>query len=189
MVSTDDEEIAQIAKKYSANIPFCRSRALSTDKVMTAPVLLEVLDEYVKLGQNFDYVCCLYPCAPFVTSKHLVEGMDILISSGIDAVVPVVKFSYPPQRCLVIRNGKIVMLHPENYNVRSQDLEPYYHDIGQFYCVKSSAVRKEKRLFCEHTLPLVLPESEVQDIDTIEDGRMAEMKYQILIKMGERSEI
>jgi N-acylneuraminate cytidylyltransferase len=187
MVSTDDEEIAKIAKKYGANIPFYRSKALSSDEAMTAPVLLEVLDEYVKMGQDFDNVCCLYPCAPFITSKHLMEGMDMLIASDVDAVVPVVKFSYPPQRCLVIRDGKIVMLHPENYNIRSQDLEPYYHDIGQFYCIKPSALRSEKRLFCERTLPLVLPESEVQDIDTIEDWKIAEIKYQLVIKMDKRS--
>jgi N-acylneuraminate cytidylyltransferase len=189
MVSTDDEEIAQISKKYKAKIPFYRSKALSSDEAMTAAVLLEVLDEYIKLGKEFDYVCCLYPCAPFVTSKHLTDGMDMLISSSIDAVVPVVKFSYPPQRCLVMRDENIVMLHPEYYNVRSQDLETYYHDTGQFYCIKSCALRKEKRLFCEHTMPLVLQESEIQDIDTIEDWKIAEIKYQILMKTGERSKM
>jgi N-acylneuraminate cytidylyltransferase len=189
MVSTDDEEVARVAKEYGAKIPFYRSKVLSSDIAMTAPVLIEVLDKYAKLGQNFDCVCCLYPCAPFVISEYLIKGMEALISSDIDAVVPVVKFSYPPQRSLVIKDGQIIMLHPENYDIRSQDFEPYYHDIGQFYCIRSSALRKEGKLFCNCTIPLVLPETEVQDIDTFEDWKMAETKYQILIKTGKRSKV
>jgi N-acylneuraminate cytidylyltransferase len=180
MVSTDDEEIAEIAKKYGANVPFYRSKELSSDLAMTAPVLVEVLGQYEKLGQNFDYTCCIYPCAPFISSQRLKEGMDLLLESGADSVLPVVKFSYPPQRCLVLRNGKLIMLYSENYNVRSQDLEPHYHDVGQFYCLKSMSLKKEEKLFCEYTLPIVFRESEMQDIDTEEDWKIAEMKYKIL---------
>lgn len=180
MVSTDDEEIAEVAKKYGASVPFFRSKEMSTDMAMTVPVLIEVLDEYKKLGQDFSHICCLYPCAPFVTAERLKDGMELLVNSGADSVLPVVKFGYPPQRCLVMRDDKLTMLYPENYNVRSQDLEPHYHDAGQFCCVKYDSLIKYERLFCEKTLPVILTEQEVQDIDTESDWIEAEIKYQIL---------
>ena len=182
MVSTDDAEIAEISRHYGANVPFFRSAETSTDMAMTVPVLLEVLDEYEKLGEIFDHICCLYPCAPFVTPERLKESMDLLASSGADSVLPVVKFSYPPQRCLVKRAGKLQMLWPENYNVRSQDLEPLYHDAGQFYCLKTEAIKTQQTMFCEHTLPIVLSDGEAQDIDTEEDWKEAEIKFHILEK-------
>ena len=180
MVSTDDDEIAKIAKAHGAAVPFFRSTEMSTDMAMTAPVLIEVFREYEKRGQIYDYVCCLYPCAPFVTSERLKQGMDLLIKSQADSVLPIVKFSYPPQRCLVIREGEASMLHPENYNVRSQDLEPLYHDAGQFYCLKSSSLISEQKLLCKRTMPLILSELEVQDIDLEDDWKQAETKYRIL---------
>jgi N-acylneuraminate cytidylyltransferase len=180
MVSTDDEEIAEISKKYGASVPFFRSAEMSTDMAMTIPVLIEVLNEYEKLGRCYEQLCCIYPCAPFVTAARLKEGMDLLLSSGADSVLPIVKFSYPPQRCLVIRNGAAEMLYPENYNVRSQDLEPIYHDAGQFYCSKAESLKTELKLYCKRTLPIVLTDSEVQDIDTEEDWKEAEIKYRIL---------
>lgn len=184
MVSTDDTEIAEIAQKYGAKIPFFRSSELSNDMAMTAPVLIEVLNEYKKLGQNFEYICCIYPCAPFVTFQRLKEAMNILKNNDCDSTLPVVKFSYPPQRCLVIKDGKAQMLYPENYNVRSQDLESYYHDAGQFYCLKSESLIREERLYCGITLPIILDESEVQDIDTEEDWKIAEIKYKTLKLCG-----
>lgn len=180
MVSTDDAEIAEIAKKYGAKVPFYRSIEASLDTATTTSVLIEVLDEYKKLGQEFEYCACIYPCAPFISTQKLIEGMELLVKSGVDSVLPVVKFSYPPQRCLVIKDKKVQMLHPENYNLRSQDFEPYYHDAGQFYCLKSSSLIKEKKLYCENTVPIELPESEVQDIDNEEDWKIAEIKYKIL---------
>ena len=180
MVSTDDLEIAEIAQKYGAKVPFFRSPEMSNDMAMTAPVLVEVLNEYKKLGQDFEYCACIYPCAPFINSERLKEGMNLLIENNIDSVLPIVKFSYPPQRCLVIRDDKVEMLYPENYNVRSQDLEPLYHDCGQFYCLKTKSLIEQEKLFCKNTLPIILPESEVQDIDNEEDWKIAEMKYRIL---------
>jgi N-acylneuraminate cytidylyltransferase len=179
MVSTDDQEITDVALKYGAKVPFFRSPEMSTDMAMTAPVLIEVLNEYEKLGRKFEYCCCIYPCAPFISPQRLKDGMGLLISSGASSVLPVVKFSYPPMRGLVIRNDKLQMMFPENCNVRSQDLEPMYHDAGQFYCIKSSSAIKEEKLFCENTLPMELSEIEVQDIDTIEDWKVAELKYKI----------
>ena len=180
MVSTDDGEIAEISKQYGASVPFFRSRELSNDMAMTAPVLMEVIKEYEKRGQFFDQICCFYPCAPFVYSQRLKESISVLENSGCDSVFPVIKFSYPPQRCLIIRDGKTSMLHPENYNVRSQDLEPYYHDAGQFYCLTKAALFAEQRLICTNTKSIILTELEVQDIDTDDDWRIAEMKYKIL---------
>ena len=180
MVSTDDKEIAEIAKHSGAHAPFFRSPDMSTDMAMTAPVLVEVRNEYKKRGQDFDYVCCIYPCAPFIKVERIKEAMDKLVNSDADSVLPIVRFSYPPQRCLVMRDSKLQMLHPENYNVRSQDLEPYYHDCGQFYCLKTQALIEEEKLYCRTTLPIEIPESEMQDIDNEEDWKIAEMKFKML---------
>ena len=180
MVSTDDGEIAETAVKYGASVPFFRSEEMSSDMAMTVPVLLEVLAEYEKRGKVFSYVCCLYPCAPFITPERLREGLELLKSSGADSVIPVVRFSYPPQRCFIIRDGKAAMLQPENYDVRSQDLEPLYHDAGQYYFIKTSTLREEGKFFCNSTLPVILKEQEVQDIDSESDWLEAEIKYRII---------
>ena len=180
MVSTDDLEIAEIAKSYGAAVPFLRSEETSNDIAATVPVLLEVLNEYEKCGTKFDYACCIYPCAPFITSDRLKEGMEMLTSSNADSVLPVVKFSYPPQRCLVIRNDLVEMLWPGNYSVRSQDLEPLYHDAGQFYCIKTDVLKSGLKLIGKRSHPIVLTDAEVQDIDTIEDWQAAEIKFRIL---------
>ncbi|HOG23873.1 MAG TPA: pseudaminic acid cytidylyltransferase [Candidatus Omnitrophota bacterium] len=180
MVSTDDAEIAGISEKCGAKVPFFRSAELSNDRAMTAPVLVEVIKEYKKSGKRFDHVCCIYPCAPFIKEECLRQAMALLTEKRCDSVFPVVKFSYPPQRCLVIRDGKVLMLHPENYNVRSQDLEPYYHDVRQFYCVRTELLLATGKLIGDNSYPLIIPESEMQDIDTEEDWKIAEMKYRIL---------
>lgn len=180
MVSTDDVEIAGIAKQYGAKVPFFRSLEMSSDMAMTAPVLIEVIHEYKKLGKEFEYLCCLYPCAPFVSAERIKIGMEKLISSDVDSVVPVVRFSYPPLRGLVLRDNKLQMLFPENLNVRSQDLEPIFHDAGQFYCIRMDSLIREEKMFCENCIPLELSEMEVQDIDNFEDWELAELKYKML---------
>lgn len=180
MVSTDDDEIAEVAKHFGAEVPFMREPELANDMAMTAPVLESVIKKYKTFGLEFEYLCCIYPTAPFITHKKLSQAMELLVSSGADSIVPVVKFSYPPQRCLVYRNNRIEMLYPENYNVRSQDLEPLYHDSGQFYCLQTQPFLNQKKLFCENSIPIILNESEVQDIDNDEDWKIAEMKYQII---------
>jgi len=179
MVSTDDKEIAEISRKYGASVPFFRSEELSTDMAMTVPVLIDVLENYKKKGLDYEQLCCIYPCAPFITAARLKEGMDLLASPKVDGAFPVTTI-YPPQKCFVVRNGKIAMLHPEYYNVRSQDLEPHYQDAGQFYCIKTNSLIEEKIMFCRHTLPIFLTKDEVQDIDTEEDWKEAEKKYRTL---------
>jgi N-acylneuraminate cytidylyltransferase len=153
---------------------------------MTVPVLIEVLEKYAKLGKTFTNLCCLYPCAPFVTPERLREAMKLLQTSEADSIFPIVKFSYPPQRCLVVRDGKVAMLNPENYNVRSQDLEPLYHDAGQFYCCKVDAFLNQGKLMLENTKPIILSELEVQDIDSAEDWKIAEIKYLYNKKQGDK---
>lgn len=180
MVSTDDAEIAEIAKKYGANDPFFRSPELSNDMAMTAPVLVEVLNEYKKSGQEFDYGCCIYPCAPFINSQKIKEGLKLIKGNNADNAVPVVQFSYPIQRALKIENNKLSMILPENLNVRSQDLMPAYHDIGQYYWFKVESFLKEPILFSKNTVPIITAEREVQDIDTEEDWEIAEIKYKVL---------
>lgn len=180
MVSTDDVEIAEIAKKYGAKVPFFRSPELSNDTATTADVLVEVINEYRKSGQEFDYVCCIYPCAPFINPLKLKEGYKLIKEKNADSAVPVVQFSYPIQRAIKIENDKLSMVSTEYLNSRSQDLMPTYHDIGQYYWFKVESFLKEPALFSENTVPIITLESEVQDIDTLEDWKIAEMKYKIL---------
>lgn len=180
MVSTDDEEIARISSALGAQIPFMRSKENANDFAGTAEVIREVVLEYNKRGKVFEYLCCIYPTAPFVTAEKLQTGMARLKETGADCVLPVVRYSYPVQRCLKIENGNIAMLWPENYSSRSQDLMPLYHDCGQFYCMKTQSLLEQMKLFPVHTVPIIISESEVQDIDNEDDWKMAEMKYQML---------
>ena len=188
MVSTDDEEIAEIARKAGAEVPFMRSEATANDYATTADVITEVLDMYEERGQKFEEACIIYPTAPFLTPEALHEAMDILKKENADSVLPVVKFSFPPQRCVVLKEGRLVPKWPECMPMRSQDLEPYYHDCGQFYCIRTDRFRQQKKLVMEHTAPYIQDEINVQDIDTPEDWKIAEMKYRILHPEGNPAE-
>ncbi len=186
MVSTEDEEIMQLALKAGAKVPFVRSSEAANDFSTTTDVLLEVFDSYKKIGEEFEYACCIYPTAPFTTAKCLKEAMGMLEENQVDSVIPVVRFGFPPQRGLVINEGKVAFKYPEHTFTRSQDLEPFYHDSGQFYCFKVDSFLKEKRVFMTNTLGYERSELEVQDIDTLEDWKLAELKYQMLMeKEGE----
>jgi len=180
MISTEDVEIAEIGKKYGGEVPFYRSEETASDYATTTDVLMEVLEEYEKRGQHFDIACCIYPTAPFVTAKRLKEAVDTLAASDADTLIPVVAFSYPPQRAMVIEEGRLTFKYPENLTVRSQDLEKHYHDAGQFYVFRTEAFKNNKNLMIGNILPLVLDEMEVQDIDTEEDWKIAEIKYGII---------
>lgn len=181
MVSTDDTEIADLAQSHGVEVPFLRSQDNSDDYSTLADVIKEVLCAYENIGKSFEYFCCILPTAPFVTAEKIVAGWNLLQESDADSVIPVTKFSYPFQRSFRIeKNGNLQMFWPENYPKRSQDLEPAYHDTGQFYWMKSAVLKKTMRLFNDFSKPLIIPESEVQDIDTIEDWKIAEFKYQLL---------
>ena len=183
MVSTDDDEIAEIAKKYGAQVPFMRSEKTSNDFATTADVLNEVIDEYKKLGESFEYMCCLYPTAPFVTPEAIGQAMKILEDNGADTVLPVVKFSFPPQRGVVMKDGYLTPKYPECMPMRSQDLEPMYHDAGQFYCMKVSSFLEQGKVVMDKTMPYMQDDMNVQDIDTLEDWAIAEVKYKVLHNM------
>nr|MCR4695996.1 pseudaminic acid cytidylyltransferase [Lachnospiraceae bacterium] len=181
MVSTDDEEIAKIAQQYGAKVPFYRSEKTSGDFATTNDVLLEVIEEYEKRGQTFDMGVCIYPTAPFVTADKIKNAINTLENSDADTLIPVVQFSYPPKRSMVIRDGKLIFAHPEFIDSRSQDLESEYHDVGQFYCFKIEAYKKNKKLMLGNILPMVIDETEVQDIDNESDWKIAEIKYKAML--------
>ncbi len=179
MVSTEDKEIAEIAKRAGAAVPFFRSGKTAGDFATTADVIAEVLEEYKKRGQYFDELCCIYPTAPFLTGEILREAMAKLEDPGVESVMPVVKFSFPPQRSVILREGRLLSKWPECMPVRSQDLEPFYHDCGQFYCLKTSAFEQQQTLLMAHTSAYIMDEMLVQDIDTKEDWEIAERKYEL----------
>lgn len=187
MVSTDDEEIAKVAKKYGAKIPFLRSIKSSDDYATIADVMKEVLSEYKKQGKEYDYAFCLFPTAPFITEEKLKNAFAIIIKTGADVVLPVTSFSFPIQRGVKIKkNGKLAFIWPENANTRSQCLMPAYHEIGQYVCFNVKKFLARKKPFAENTVPIITPESEVQDIDNKEDWKVAEIKYKILRKLGNK---
>lgn len=180
MVSTDDLQIAEIAQKFGATVPFLRSAELSDDNATTSAVLIEVLNEYKKTGQSFNYGCCIYACAPFINPQKIKSGLELMRKKQANGAIPVTKFSYPIQRALKIEDEKLSMIDPKNLNARSQDLAPTYHDIGQYYWFNAENLLEEKTLFPKNSVAIITPEIEVQDIDTREDWRIAELKYKIL---------
>lgn len=180
MVSTDDREIAELARKYGAEVPFFRSERTAGDFATTNDVLLEVLEEYEKRGERYDLGCCIYPTAPFVTAAKLKDALGRLEGSGADTLIPVVAFSYPPQRAMVVREDRLVFEYPRYLDSRSQDLEPHYHDVGQFYLFYTEAFRRNGKLMVGNILPYVVSEMEVQDIDNQTDWEIAEIKYRCM---------
>lgn len=180
MVSTDDEEIARIARQYGAQVPFYRSDETANDYATTNDVLLEVLSEYEKRGERYELAVCIYPTAPFVTARKLREAVERLEGSDADTLIPVVAFSYPPQRAMIVEKDRLVFEYPEYLDSRSQDLVPHYHDVGQFYVFRTEAFQRNRRLMVGNILPLVVSELEVQDIDNLTDWEIAEMKYKLM---------
>lgn len=181
MVSTDDEEIAQIALQYGAKVPFMRSNKTSNDFATTADVINEVLDSYENLGYKFDTVCCIYATAPFITSEKIKDAIATIEEGKSDSAFSCVAFSYPVLRGLIINeDGYIKMRWPEYVSSRSQDLTQFYHDAGQFYISKIDSFRKSNGFWGDKTTPIILSELEVQDLDTPTDWALAEMKYKLL---------
>ena len=179
MVSTDSLQIKEIAERYGAKVPFMRSEATSNDYATTADVIKEVISEYEKLGREFDYGCCIYPTAPFITDNKLEEAMAKLISGDFHSVLPVVQYSFPPQRAFVIEGDSLKYMYPEHMNTRSQDLEPIYHDCGQFYCFDVQAFLKSGKIVGSKASAIIMSELQVQDIDNEIDWKMAELKYRL----------
>lgn len=180
MVSTDDEEIKKIALSKGARVPFMRSEKTSNDFAPTVEVLAEVLEEYKKIGKNFNYMACIYPTAPFVTPEKLKKAFSLLKEKDATQVMPVVGFSFPPLRGMVIEEDELMMKWPEHRYTRSQDLETLYHDCGQFYFYDVEKFLAAGGRVESNIVPLVMPELEVQDIDNESDWKIAEIKYQLM---------
>ncbi len=180
MVSTDDTEIAELAEELGASVPFFRSAAASGDYATITDVLLEVLESYRKQGLWFSTLCYIYPTAPFVTAEKLKRACQLLEESGADGLIPVVEFSYPPLRGLLVQENRVRMKWPENTFARSQDLETIYHDCGQFGFIRTETLLQEETIFCRNIVPMILSDLEVQDIDNETDWKLAELKYELM---------
>ena len=179
MVSTDDLEIADIAKNYGAKVPFMRSAKNSDDYATTFDVIEEVIQVYKSQGKEFQNICCIYSCAPFVTSEILLKGYDQLIEKKFDTVFPIIAYSFPIQRAFRVDQSKVSMILEENLNVRSQDLEDSFHDAGQFYWCNIKQLFITKKILTENTGGVEISVLEAQDIDSELDWKLAELKYQI----------
>lgn len=181
IVSTDDEEIAEIAEYWGADIPFLRPKKLADDHTVTMDVINHAINWLHENDTVYDYACCIYPTAPLIRTKDLQQGYEQLRQSDKLFAFTVTTFPSPIFRALkrTETNG-VVMLWPEHLNTRSQDLPEAYHDVGQFYWGKTEAFLKGLQMFAEHALPIVLPRFRAQDIDTHEDWRMMEMIYQTI---------
>lgn len=181
LVSTDDDEIAQVAKNYKAEVPFIRPSGLADDYIGTIPVIAHAIQWQQQNGKIPQLVCCIYATAPFVTTGDLKSGKDALENTGACYAFSVTSYASPIQRAIRIKdNGRVEMFNPEQFNIRSQDLEDTYHDAGQFYWGQASAWLAGKPIFSEDAVPIILPRHRVQDIDTLEDWTRAEQMFRVL---------
>lgn len=182
MVSTDDEEIAEISKYYGASVPFFRSPETSNDHAGILEVLEEVVESYrSSFEKNYDTICCILPTAPFIQINDILKAKSIFENKGFDSTFPLVKFSYPILRSLKIEDGKVSMNWPEYYQERSQDLPDSFHDAGQFYWINAPTCFAKKSVFTENIGGIEISELYAQDIDTDEDWKIAEIKFKLQI--------
>ncbi len=180
MVSTDNEEIAEVAKQFGAKVPFMRSEKNSDDFATTSDVLLEVLQEYTKRGDSFDNCCCIYPANPFTTKDILFNAYNILINDELcNTVMPLVKYGNPIERSLRLGNDDFIEpANPAMFNKRSQDLEDRYYDPGQFYFFRVNNFLQTGKIL-DKTRHIEISEMQAQDIDNLQDWKMAEIKFNI----------
>jgi len=178
IVSTDDVEIAGVARLYGAEVPFIRPVELSDDHVGTDAVVKHAVEWAVGNLGMVNYVCTIYATAPFIKPTDLTAGLSLLSRTGAQIAFTATSFPFPIQRAIKItKNKRIAMFQPEHYLTRSQDLEPAYHDAGQFYWATLEAVLNAVSAFSEAAVPLILPRYQVQDIDTNEDWVRAELMF------------
>lgn len=178
VVSTDDQEIAETAILYGASVPFFRSPENSNDFAGTAAVLIEVLQNLQGVNRDYERFCCIYPTAPFVTTQIL-QSADKELDRGISLVMPIVQYSFPIQRSFYLKEGNVRYVYPEFEMTRSQDLEPRYHDAGQFYMGDVKSFMQRQKILSEDVVGIVISELVCQDIDTESDWKIAELKYKI----------
>jgi N-acylneuraminate cytidylyltransferase len=181
MVSTDDPEIAEIAQKHHASVPFLRSAETSNDLATTVDVLREVLTEYERILRNFDLICCIYPTAVLTRPGVILSGKNQLLQNAeARCVLPVVQFSYPIQRALYEENGCGQLVYPEHQATRSQDLRTSYHDAGQWYWLRATALKQPCfSILGSRPIMLTIPEMDAHDIDNESDWHLAELKYSV----------
>ncbi len=181
IVSTDDIEIAEVAKAYSAEVPFLRPPELSDDQTATISVIAHAIGWHNQLGPVASEVCCIYATAPFVQASDLQHGFQVLRRTGADYAFSVTSYAFPIQRAIRITpEQRVEMFQPEHFNTRSQDLEEAWHDAGQFYWGNAQAWLAGKPIFCRDAAPVVLSRHRVQDIDTLEDWERAEWMFKAL---------
>lgn len=181
MVSTDDAEIAAVARECGATVPFLRSTENSTDHAGSDAVFAEVIQRYREAGCAYEYACGLYPTAALTTPERLREGFAALRADPrLTAVLPVQRFSFPIQRAVALRDHRLAMFQPEHVDTRSQDLEPAYHDAGQWYWMRAEPFLRTRELMGPNCSAVIVPEMEAQDIDTEDDWVLAELKFQLL---------
>ena len=180
MVSTDDKEIAEIAIKYGAKVPFFRSEETANDYAGLTDVIIEVINKYKTQNIKFDNVCCILATAPFLTKNDIISSYDKLKNSSFDAVFPVVRYAFPMQRAMQFEGDNIKMIWPENMTKRSQDLKASFHDAGLFYWAKTDTILQKKSLWTDNTTAIEISEQTAQDIDTPEDWQIAELKYKLI---------
>jgi len=186
IVSTDDAEIAEVVKSFGASVPFMRPDELADDYASTIPVVKHAIEWFDDQGQSPSEVCCLYATAPFVRASTIRKAYEQMQSTQADYCFTATSFAFPIQRAIKITaENRVEMLYPEHLETRSQDLEESYHDAGQFYWGKAEAFKQKKPLFSKNSTPYILPRQLVQDIDTPEDWKRAELMYQVLKKSGE----
>lgn len=185
MVSTDDNVIEKIAIEFGAKVPFLRTSENSSDFATLSDVLLEVLKEYKNQGKEFESVCCILPTAALITNE-IINKAYIQLDDKTSTVLPVLKFSYPIQRALKNKDGFLFMNEQEHLNTRTQDLEEFFHDSGQFYWLKTFDFLKEKKIFTNKTRFIELKEYQSQDIDTPEDWEMLKIKYKFKNRNNEK---
>jgi len=178
IVSTDDEEIAAVARDWGAEVPFFRPAELSGDHAGTIPVIAHAVQWQQTNGKAADQVCCIYATAPFVHAQDLQTGFQTLLNTGADYAFSVTSFAFPIQRAIrITKEHRVEMFHPEHFHTRSQDLEEAFHDAGQFYWGKADAWLAGKPIFSPDAAPVILPRHRVQDIDTPEDWERAEWMF------------
>jgi pseudaminic acid cytidylyltransferase len=181
VVSTDDDEIASVAYKFGADVPFMRPSSLAGDHIGTNPVIVHAIEWLKSQGLNPNLICCIYATAPFIRFSDIQAGLDLIEVENCEYVFSVTSFAFPIQRALKIdEGGKVGMFYPSNFYTRSQDLEESFHDAGQFYWGKTQAWLAGEPVFLANSLPIRLPRCRVQDIDTFEDWQHAEMMMAVL---------
>ena len=181
VVSTDDAEVADVARCHSAEVPFVRPPELADDHAGTIPVVSHAIEWHRQQGLAPTEVCCIYATAAFVLARDLNRGLDLLVGAGCDYAFSVTNYAFPIQRAIRITTvGRVEMLHPEHFGTRSQDLEVTFHDAGQFYWGRAEAWLNGKSIFSSGAVPVILPRYRVQDIDTPEDWDRAELLFQVL---------